>query len=165
MNAGEGTLAPTAFRKLPLGSIQADGWLRSQLELQRAGLAGHLDPHWLHDDWWVGKDGKNGACLPSKPHVACGPCYSPTGVMILPCPVWMPHHRRSSPKPQAIRWNWNWCRTDARDCVSRNSPCCGIRKAGSRNGAPRQESIPHGERYDSLNPSRPPLQCGYTWCR
>jgi hypothetical protein len=35
-------LAPTAMVKLPIGSIAPKGWLRKQLELDAAGMAGHL---------------------------------------------------------------------------------------------------------------------------
>ena len=63
-------LATTPFHKLALGSIRAGGWLRDQLLAQKAGLSGHLDPYWLHDDWWVGGHGRNGATVASKPHIA-----------------------------------------------------------------------------------------------
>ena len=35
-------LQPQQFIKLPAGSIEPEGWIRKQLELQKAGLCGHL---------------------------------------------------------------------------------------------------------------------------
>jgi len=35
-------LQPTAFLRLPVGSIAPHGWLRHQLELEASGMAGHL---------------------------------------------------------------------------------------------------------------------------
>ncbi len=49
------------FLKLPVGSIQAKGWLRKYLELQRDGLTGHLGEisAWLakENNAWLSKDG------------------------------------------------------------------------------------------------------------
>ena len=35
-------LQPQQFIKLPAGSIEPEGWIRKQLELQKDGLCGHL---------------------------------------------------------------------------------------------------------------------------
>jgi hypothetical protein len=55
-------LAPLNFIKLPVGSIHAEGWIRKYLELQRAGLTGHLGEisAWLEkkDNAWYGADGR-----------------------------------------------------------------------------------------------------------
>jgi hypothetical protein len=36
------SLAPYKYDLLPIGSINPQGWMKSQLELQANGLAGHL---------------------------------------------------------------------------------------------------------------------------
>ena len=45
-------LQPQQFIKLPAGSIEPEGWIRKQLELQKAGLCGHLGEisAWLQKD-------------------------------------------------------------------------------------------------------------------
>ena len=57
-------LMPQSFIKLPSGSIQTGGWLRTQLELQRDGLNGHLSEisAWLQkgDNAWLKSGGKWG---------------------------------------------------------------------------------------------------------
>ena len=57
-------LVPSPFLKLPLGAIQADGWLGRYLELQRDGLSGQLGElsMWLDkkDNAWLREGGKYG---------------------------------------------------------------------------------------------------------
>src|SRR3954447_8523316 len=45
-----------AFHPLPLGRIRPAGWLKAQLELQAAGLSGHVDEFWpdIKDSAWIG---------------------------------------------------------------------------------------------------------------
>jgi hypothetical protein len=53
-------LIQNAYIKLPLGSIKPAGWLKSQLEVQAAGLTGNLDDFWpdLVNSSWRGGDGE-----------------------------------------------------------------------------------------------------------
>ncbi len=55
-------LAPSVLIKLPVGSVEADGWLLSYLERQRNGLTGNLGKisAWLqkNDNAWLSDDGK-----------------------------------------------------------------------------------------------------------
>ena len=53
-------LAKNAYIKLPLGSIKPEGWLRSQLEAQAAGLTGNVDDFWpdLVSSSWRGGTGE-----------------------------------------------------------------------------------------------------------
>lgn len=53
-------LLQNAYIKLPLGSVKPDGWLKSQLEAQAAGLTGNLDDFWpdLINSSWRGGDGE-----------------------------------------------------------------------------------------------------------
>jgi uncharacterized protein len=44
-------LARNAYIKLPLGTVKPDGWLKSQLEAQAAGLTGNLDDFWPDNEW------------------------------------------------------------------------------------------------------------------
>jgi hypothetical protein len=50
-------LLETKYSKLPLGDVQPEGWLRSQLIIQSKGLTGHLDEFVLTDSKWKGGDG------------------------------------------------------------------------------------------------------------
>ncbi|TWV10450.1 hypothetical protein FQ707_12990 [Bacteroidaceae bacterium HV4-6-C5C] len=57
-------LKPMNFLKLPIGSIQPEGWLKKYLELQRDGLTGHLNEisAWLakENNAWLTKGGDHG---------------------------------------------------------------------------------------------------------
>lgn len=55
-------LQPGAFAPLPLGSIEPDGWLRRQLEIQAKGLTGRLDELWPDvgpQSGWLGGAGES----------------------------------------------------------------------------------------------------------
>jgi len=55
-------LHPSAFYALPLGSVRPAGWLRRQLEIQAAGLSGHLDETWPDvgpNSGWLGGTGES----------------------------------------------------------------------------------------------------------
>jgi hypothetical protein len=59
----KGNTAPlklNAYIKLPLGSVKPEGWLKSQLEDQAAGLTGNLDDFWpdLVNSSWHGGTGE-----------------------------------------------------------------------------------------------------------
>ena len=62
--ASRAPLKPLQFIKLPVGSIQPEGWLRKYLELQRDGLTGHLGEisAWLekNDNAWLTAGGQHG---------------------------------------------------------------------------------------------------------
>lgn len=53
-------LRPNAYIKLPLGTVLPQGWLKSQLEAQAAGLTGNLDDFWpdLVNSSWRGGEGE-----------------------------------------------------------------------------------------------------------
>lgn len=54
-------LAAQPYYLLPTGSIKPSGWLRRQLEIQAAGLSGHLDEIWEDvgpKSGWLGGDGE-----------------------------------------------------------------------------------------------------------
>ncbi len=55
-------LQPNAFNPLPLGAVEPKGWLRNQLEIQAAGLTGHLDEFWNDvgpNSGWLGGSGES----------------------------------------------------------------------------------------------------------
>jgi hypothetical protein len=55
-------LLANAFYPLPLGSIRPSGWLQRQLEIQAAGLSGHLDETWPDvgpSSGWLGGTGES----------------------------------------------------------------------------------------------------------
>lgn len=55
-------LQPNAYNPLPLGAIEPKGWLRRQLEIQAAGLTGHLDEFWNDvgpNSGWLGGTGES----------------------------------------------------------------------------------------------------------
>ncbi len=54
--------ATPAFKPLPLGAIHPEGWLRRQLEIQAAGLTGHLGDFWSDvgsNSGWLGGTGES----------------------------------------------------------------------------------------------------------
>lgn len=55
-------LPPNTFNLLPLTAIKPRGWLRRQLEIQAAGLSGHLDEFWPDlgpNSGWLGGTGES----------------------------------------------------------------------------------------------------------
>lgn len=55
-------LAPSAFARLPLGSVRALGWLHEQLRLAAEGFTGHLMDIWEDvgpNSGWLGGSGEN----------------------------------------------------------------------------------------------------------
>jgi uncharacterized protein len=52
-------LYKNAFIRLPLGTVRPAGWLKRQLEIEAAGLTGHLDDFWpdLSESAWHGGNG------------------------------------------------------------------------------------------------------------
>ncbi len=55
-------LAQNVFNPLPLGSVQPEGWLKEQLQIQAQGLSGHLDEFWKDvgpDSGWLGGTGES----------------------------------------------------------------------------------------------------------
>ncbi|MGB8492434.1 MAG: beta-L-arabinofuranosidase domain-containing protein [Bacteroidales bacterium] len=59
-NGNPAPLRQNAYIKLPLGSVRAAGWLKSQLEAQAGGLTGNLDDFWpdLVNSSWKGGRGE-----------------------------------------------------------------------------------------------------------
>jgi hypothetical protein len=59
-------LRPLTFEPLPLGSVRPEGWLKRQLNIQAAGLSGHLDEIWpdLKDSAWTGGPDRLGELIP-----------------------------------------------------------------------------------------------------
>jgi uncharacterized protein len=53
-------LSKNAYIKLPLGTVKPSGWLKSQLEIQAAGLTGNIDDFWpdLINSSWRGGNGE-----------------------------------------------------------------------------------------------------------
>jgi uncharacterized protein len=54
-----GSLLRNAYIRMPLGTVKPSGWLKSQLEVQAAGLSGNLEDFWpdLLNSAWQGGDG------------------------------------------------------------------------------------------------------------
>ncbi len=55
-------LAPNALNPLPLTAVQPRGWLLRQLQIQAAGLSGHLDEFWKDvgpNSGWLGGSGES----------------------------------------------------------------------------------------------------------
>src|SRR5579875_2291342 len=55
-------LQANAFDPLPVGAVRPIGWLRHQLEIQAAGLTGHLDEFWNDvgpSSGWLGGTGES----------------------------------------------------------------------------------------------------------
>ena len=59
-NSNPAPLLKNAYIKLPLGAVKPEGWLKSQLEAQAAGLTGNLDDFWpdLVNSSWRGGNGE-----------------------------------------------------------------------------------------------------------
>ena len=51
----EESIIPFNYKSLPIGSISADGWLETQLEIQASGLTGHLAEFWhgVNQSSWI----------------------------------------------------------------------------------------------------------------
>src|SRR5690349_19387763 len=59
---GRVPLAASQFYLFPNGSIEPAGWLKSQLQIQAAGLGGRLDEVWPDvgpNSGWLGGDGES----------------------------------------------------------------------------------------------------------
>ncbi len=51
-------LKPLQYTPFTTGELKPAGWLKKQLEIQAAGLSGHLDKIWpdIRDSRWIGGD-------------------------------------------------------------------------------------------------------------
>ena len=49
------SVQPFTYSSLPIGSITPGGWLQSQLQIQAAGLTGHLSEFWhgVNQSSWI----------------------------------------------------------------------------------------------------------------
>ena len=49
-------LKPLTYTPFTTGELRPAGWLKKQLEIQAAGLSGHLDKIWpdVRDSRWIG---------------------------------------------------------------------------------------------------------------
>ncbi len=55
-------LKPNTYNPLPLGAVEPRGWLRKQLQIQAAGLTGHLGEFWSDvgpNSGWLGGSGES----------------------------------------------------------------------------------------------------------
>jgi len=55
-------LASTPYTLLPLGSVKPEGWLKRQLQIQAAGLSGHIEEFWPDlgpNSGWLGGKGES----------------------------------------------------------------------------------------------------------
>jgi DUF1680 family protein len=60
--ANRAPLGRSSFYALPLTSIRPKGWLKRQMEIQAAGLSGHLDEFWPDvgpESGWLGGNGES----------------------------------------------------------------------------------------------------------
>jgi len=60
--ANRAPLGQSSFYPLPLTSIRPKGWLKRQMEIQAAGLSGHLDEFWPDvgpESGWLGGNGES----------------------------------------------------------------------------------------------------------
>eukprot|EP01116_Phalansterium_solitarium_P013518 TRINITY_DN30900_c0_g1_i1.p1 TRINITY_DN30900_c0_g1~~TRINITY_DN30900_c0_g1_i1.p1 ORF type:complete len:747 (-),score=282.91 TRINITY_DN30900_c0_g1_i1:136-2376(-) len=57
-----GSFLPKAYWEAPVGSLTPTGWLQTQLQIQAAGLSGHLALFWndIENSIWIGGEGDGG---------------------------------------------------------------------------------------------------------